>query len=155
MGVGRPTSYKSEFAEQAYKLCLLGAKDEDIAAFFRVKKATLNKWKKEHPEFIDSLKRGRDEADTAIAQSLYHRAKGYSHPAVKIIQHEGKVIEVPYTEYYPPDTTACIFWLKNRHPKWWRDKTEQEISGPDGGPVGVVILPAADLDLPSSGEGSE
>jgi hypothetical protein len=32
--------------------------------------------------------------------------------------------EVPYTERYPPDTAAAIFWLKNRQPKHWRDKVE-------------------------------
>jgi hypothetical protein len=33
---------------------------------------------------------------------------------------------VPYTEHYPPDTTACIFWPKNRRRDKWRDKHEIE-----------------------------
>ena len=42
---------------------------------------------------------------------------------------------VDYVEHYPPDTTACIFWLKNRQPALWRDKVQQELSGPDGQPL--------------------
>jgi hypothetical protein len=37
------------------------------------------------------------------------------------------------TKHYPPDTTACIFWLKNRKPREWRNRTElqmeQEVAG--------------------------
>ena len=39
---GRPTKYKEEYAEQAYKLCLLGAKDKEMADFFQVSLSTLN-----------------------------------------------------------------------------------------------------------------
>jgi hypothetical protein len=60
-----------------------------------------------------------------VAESLLHRAKGYSHDAVKIFNdRETGVTQVPYIERYPPDTTAAIFWLKNRQPAIWRDKTE-------------------------------
>ena len=43
--IGRPTKYKHEYAEQTYKLCLLGATDEEIANFFDVNVATINRWK--------------------------------------------------------------------------------------------------------------
>jgi hypothetical protein len=46
---------------------------------------------------------------------------------------------VPYTEHCPPDTTACIFWLKNRRPDLWREKVLTEVSGPDGGPIPTQI----------------
>lgn len=32
--------------------------------------------------------------------------------------------QTPLTKHYPPDTTACIFWLKNQKPKEWHDRTE-------------------------------
>ena len=130
--VGRPTSYKPEYCEQAYKLCLLGADDKRIADFFDIAESTLNNWKIEYPEFMESLKNGKEGADAAIAASLYHRAKGYSHPAVKIFNDQGSPLEVPYTEHYPPDTTAAIFWLKNRQPKQWRDKQEVDHQSSDG-----------------------
>ena len=120
---GRPSAYRAEFCEQAYKLCLLGAKDIELADFFGVSEQTLNAWKHKHPKFLESLKAGKDEADAVIAQSLFHRAKGYSHDAVKIVADAktGAEHTVKYVERYPPDTTACIFWLKNRQKDKWRD----------------------------------
>lgn len=126
---GRPSKYKPEFAKQAYKLCLLGADDKRIADFFGVGDATISRWKNEHDAFREALKEGKEEADSVIASSLYHRAKGYSHQSVKIFNDQGKPLEVPYIEHYPPDTTAAIFWLKNRQPRYWRDKQELEHSG--------------------------
>ncbi len=55
---------------------------------------------------------------------------GYSHEAVKIFcDKDGNITEAPYTERYPPDTAACIFWLKNRQPDKWKDKQDLEHSG--------------------------
>lgn len=125
-GRGRPTKYKPEFAKQAYKLCLLGATDKRIADFFDVTESTLNLWKQEFPEFSESLKAGKEEADSVVAQSLFHRATGYSHPDVDIKLFKGKIITTKLTKHYPPDSTAAIFWLKNRQPKQWRDKQEVE-----------------------------
>jgi len=131
MAGGRPTDYREDYPEKAYKLCLLGATDKQLADFFEVSEQTINAWKKAHPAFFESLKRGKDEADANVANSLYRRALGYSHDAVKIVANANTKEEhiVPYTEHYPPDTTACIFWLKNRQKSNWRDKTEQEHSG--------------------------
>jgi len=124
--MGRPSSYKPEYAEQAEKLCKLGATDKEMADFFETTEQTINAWKKAHPEFLESLKRGKQEADANVAERLYQRATGYSHAAVKIVANAttGDVVQVPYTEHYPPDTTAAIFWLKNRAPQQWRDRQD-------------------------------
>lgn len=129
MPAGRPTKYKPEYAELAYKFCLLGATDADLARFFEVEEKTVNNWKKEYPEFLQSIKRGKELADAEIAQKLYHRAKGYEHEEDKIFQYEGEPVIVPTTKHYPPDTTAAIFWLKNRQPQKWRDRQEVEHTG--------------------------
>lgn len=106
---GRPTDYRPEMAEQAEKLCRLGATDKELAEFFGVTEQTVNNWKTSQPGFFESLKRGKILADAEVAHSLYSRALG--------------------SEDYPPDTAACIFWLKNRQPTKWRDKTATEHSG--------------------------
>jgi serine protease inhibitor len=139
MAGGRPTKYDAKYPEQAYKLCLLGATDERIADFFGVNVDTIHEWKKVHKEFSDALKEGKEQADAVIAQSLFHRAKGYKHDAIKIFADPktGSVEKVDYVEHYPPDTTACIFWLKNRQPRQWRDKVETELTGKDGGAVQI------------------
>ena len=134
-GVGRPTSYRPEFAAQAEKLCRLGATDRELAEFFEVCEATINTWKAAQPGFLESLKSGKGLADAEVADKLYRRATGYSHEAVKIFNDGGTPLVVPYTEHYPPDTTAAIFWLKNRRPDRWRDVNRQEHTGKDGGPI--------------------
>lgn len=126
---GRPSKYRDEFVEQARKLCLLGAKDKELASFFEVSEQTLNTWKTEHPAFLESLKAGKELADATIADSLYQRAKGYSHPEDDIRVVGGAIVITPTIKHYPPDSTALIFWLKNRRPDLWRDKREPEEGG--------------------------
>jgi hypothetical protein len=124
---GRPSSYQPEFAAQAQKLTKLGATDRELADFFEVAESTLNLWKLQHAEFSESLKLGKEEADNRVEQSLYHRAMGYSHPDVHITNFQGEVTQTPIIKTYPPETVACIFWLKNRRGKEWRDKTETTV----------------------------
>lgn len=127
---GRKSLYRVEYNEQARKLCVLGATDADLADFWGVTVATLTNWKKVHPEFFASLKRGKIQADAEVADSLYQRAVGYSHKAVKIMQHDGASFEHGFVEHYPPDVAAAIFWLKNRQAGRWRnDQTvSQEVN---------------------------
>lgn len=136
--MARPSSYKPEYAEQAAKLCRLGATDADLADFFEVNTTTIWRWKCEYEAFCNALKTNKDIADDKIERSLFQRASGYSFDSVKIFQYEGNPVEVSYRENVPPDTTACIFWLKNRRPKEWRDRRIEEISGLDGGPLTII-----------------
>ena len=132
--IGRPTEFKPEYVELAFNYVLLGAKDTQLADFFGVSEQTINTWKKKHPEFLESLKKGKEQADAEIASSLFHRAKGYTITEEREEESEGgeggfSRKKVKQTKHIPTDTTAAIFWLKNRQPKLWRDKQETEISG--------------------------
>lgn len=129
MSVGRPTKYDPEYPEKARKLYEHGCTDREVAEFFGVHETTLRNWSAEHPEFFMALKLGKAAADDRVEQSLYRRALGYSHDAVKILQNNGEPVVVPFVEHYPPDTTAGIFWLKNRRPDKWRDVKAVEHSG--------------------------
>jgi len=129
MAGGRPTKYKEEYAEQAKKLCALGATDPQLADFFEVAVSTVSLWKVQYPEFSEALKIAKEEADKRVVHSLYQRAMGYEHDEVDIRVIDKQVVQTPIRKYYPPDTTAAIFWLKNRNPAEWRDKQEVEHSG--------------------------
>jgi len=131
--MARPTKYKEEYPKQAYKLCLIGATDIQLADFFGVNPDTIYEWKKVHEEFSESLKDGKSVADGEVAKSLYHRAKGYSHKAVHISNYQGEITQTDIIKEYPPDTTACIFWLKNRQSEMWRDKREYAVSDDNRG----------------------
>jgi transposase-like protein len=125
--MGVPSTYKPEYAQQAYRFCLLkNSTDAQLAQFFGVYEQTINDWKKQFPEFNESIKKGKDIADANVAASLYERAVGYSHPEEKIFLHEGEVIRVQTTKHYPPDTAAAFIWLKNRQRAsgLWVDKPQ-------------------------------
>lgn len=125
---GRPSKYKAEYVDQAYKLCLLGATDKELADFFDVDEATINRWKESHPEFCESLKRGKTIADATVAQKLYHRATGYEHPEIITATFQGQITDtMTVTKHYAPDPTAAIFWLKNRQSNKWRDRQEVDV----------------------------
>lgn len=127
--MARPSKYQPEYATQAAKLCALGATDSQLADFFEVAVSTISLWKVEHSEFSEALKMAKGEADSNVEQSLYRRAMGYECDEVDIRVIDKKVVQTPIRKVYPPDTTACIFWLKNRKAGEWRDKVEQELSG--------------------------
>jgi hypothetical protein len=135
--MGRPSKFQPEFISRAEKLCKLGATDMEIADFFEVDVRTLYRWKAEHEGFCQALKSGKDQADERVERSLFARAIGYEHDDMDIRVVEGAVVQTPIRKHYPPDTTAGIFWLKNRRSAEWRDKVQQEHTGADGGPVQI------------------
>lgn len=126
MAGGRPSKYEKAFATTAEKLCRLGATDIEVADFLGVDVRTVYRWKGEHEEFCQALKAGKEEADARVERSLYARAVGYEHDAVKIFMPAGASAPVyaPFREHVPPDPTSGIFWLKNRRPDLWRDRQQ-------------------------------
>ena len=123
---GPAPHYKPDFCPIAYKFCLLGATNEDLAELFEVSRNTIGNWLARYPEFKKAMQDGRDVADADVAHSLHQQALGFTHPDVKILQIEGEAQEVPYNRYFPPDRQAAIFWLRNRRRKQWREVIEHE-----------------------------
>ncbi len=142
---GRPSRYKPELHPLlAEAWAAAGKTDDEIADILGVARSTVAKWKGEHPEFSDALKRGKANPDEQVERSLFQRAVGYSFDSEKLLtvsdgQGEGSHVERhPIVEHCPPDVTAQIFWLKNRRPDRWRDR--HELTGAGGGPLEVVEL---------------
>lgn len=156
---GRPTKYKPEYVEQAYKLCLLGFTDEELAKFFEVEPETIDNWKKAHTEFFRSVNAGKEIADAEVAQSFHKRAVGYKYDEVTYERIETEIDGVSdkeddikheiykkkvVTKELPPDAGAALNWLKNRQKKKWRDKIETGFTdgeGNDANPVTIFQLP--------------
>lgn len=124
--MARPTNYRNEYAEQARKLCLLGYTDKQLADFFGVNERTINRWKSDYPEFCQSIKKGKELADINVVESLYKRAIGIEYEEVELKTDGQNKSKRVVKKLIPPDTTAQIFWLKNRQPKSWRDKQVTE-----------------------------
>jgi transcriptional regulator with XRE-family HTH domain len=133
---GRPSKfdegYSASFPDLARKLAMLGAKDSEIAEVFGVSESTLNLWKTKHQDLSESLKAGKLIADAEVADRLFQRALGYEHEDVDIRVVDKEIVQTPIRKYYPPDTTAAIFWLKNRQKQQWRDKVETGITDSEG-----------------------
>jgi len=131
MPAGRPSSYDPDFARQAQKLSELGATDQEMADFFEVDVRTIYRWKHDYDEFCQSLKVGKEIADERVERSLYQKAIGYEQDEVKIFMPGGATepVYAPFRAKIAPDTTAAIFWLKNRRSGEWRDKQDVEHSG--------------------------
>lgn len=132
---GRPTDYDPDYARQAAQLCILGATDEEIASFFGVSVRTIYRWKLQHEPFCQALQNGKNLPDERVARSLYQRALGTyvveeQAVKVKVGPNEEKVEIVKVEKFVPPDTTAMIFWLKNRRSKEWKDVKHNEVGGP-------------------------
>ncbi len=126
IGAGRPTKFNQSLGEKIAQLARDGKTIEQIAEIIGVSKRTLYNWQGNHSELMHAVKEARQVADELVEASLFSRAVGYSHPAVKIFCQDGVVTEVPYIEYYPPSEAAATFWLKNRQPEKWREKQPGE-----------------------------
>ena len=136
--MGRPSKKDTINLDQLYKLALLGATDEQIADFFNISRATLSNYKAQDKTFLDTLKKGKIMADAEVAESLRHRALGYSHQETKFVVVNGDVQQFEVTKHYPPDTAAAIFWLKNRQRDRWKDKWDEAPQGPQYDPPTTI-----------------
>lgn len=127
--MARPPIYSDGMVAEAKAMAFVGATDREIAEFFGVAERTIHRWKIEHPEFGEALVTGKAPADRRVEHSLYRRATGYTFDSEKVFHHDGKIVRVPIVEHVPPDTTAGIFWMKNRDPENWRDRRDVSVSG--------------------------
>lgn len=103
-----------------------GLIDEQIATNVGVSYSTFKEWKKRFPDFSAALKKGKDVVDREVENALYKSAVGFIYEE-EAVTNAGDVVRVK--KYSKPNTTAQIFWLKNRKRNQWTDKSEVEVSG--------------------------
>lgn len=128
-----------------------GLTNEDISHNIGCNPDTLYRWIKKYPDIYEALKAGKEVADRKVENAMYKSALGYEYEEVKTYIEEvdgvKKRRKEVTTKYLPPNTTAQIFWLKNRKPSEWRDKQNIEHSGNiDVGKKSDIILKYLDGD---------
>ena len=118
-----------------------GLTEEQIATNMGICRDTLHEWKKKFPDISDTLKRGKAIVDIQVENALLKRALGYAYVETtreQVIDYDpntgektGSHMEITktVTKEVQPDTTAQIFWLKNRKPDVWRDKRDVGVEG--------------------------
>ena len=125
-----------------------GLIDSQIAHNMGIAYSTFRDWCGKFPALSAALKKGKAPVDIEVENALLKRALGQIVKVKKPIKlkHKGQIpgkglIEeerIEYAEeevYIPPDTTAQIFWLKNRRPDKWRDKVEVPITEDRNAPI--------------------
>lgn len=127
---GRPTEYKAEYVNVARAMFLLGSTIEQLADALSVCERTIYNWQRDHIEFFHAIKDAGRYADGRVAEALFNRALGYSHPDEEIKVINGEVVRVATIKHYPPDANSMRYWLNNRQPHTWKQKVEvqEEIS---------------------------
>jgi hypothetical protein len=146
--IGRNSLYNHDYPVQAFKLCLLGATNKELAAYFDVSPLTISNWKNFHSAFNDAVTRGKKMADMEVAHSLYQATldrvitlrqaikckEVYYDDNGKRVEKER--IEVINVEKHIP---ACFrsqqFWLRNRNPSHWGLKIDDSAD-----PAPVITL---------------
>lgn len=137
-------SKATEWLEQD-KLTLLeawardGLTNEQIAKNMGINPSTLYDYMNKFVEISNALKKGKEVVDIEVENALLKRALGYKYDEVT---YENGIEVKRVTKEVQPDTTAQIFWLKNRKPKNWKDKQNNENTGDD---VNNRIIKISDL----------
>ncbi|QIK58283.1 helix-turn-helix domain-containing protein [Erysipelothrix sp. HDW6A] len=135
-----------------------GLTNEDIAKNIGINPKTLYDWINKWPEIEKALRLGKEPADRKVENALFNKAVGYTYieevpiKTKEVLYNEnGKrkseketIHMVEVTKHVPPETTAAIFWLKNRKPGDWRDKQEVEHSGEVDTTIKINIVPDDD-----------
>ena len=123
-----------------------GLTQEQVAHDIGISWRTLTTWKKRYVAVDQALKEGKVIADGQVEGALYRRACGYTYTEKKTTEFPDGSQRIETTrKEVAPDTTAIIFWLKNRAPDVWRDVQRQEITGTEGGPVQVRMMTDEEL----------
>lgn len=137
--MGRPKEdiyqkYVAGKEESVIMWCRNGADNEILAKKLGCGKTTLSKMIKNYPEFKQLIREGKEEADFKVEAALYKRAIGYEVEEVStevVVNKDGSgttTFVKKTKKHIAGDTTAQIFWLKNRKPDEWRDRQEMNVS---------------------------
>lgn len=103
-----------------------GLIDEQIAQNMGISYSTFREWKKKFPALSAVLKKSKDVVDRQVENALFKSAIGFEYEE-ETVTNAGDVVAV--RKYSKPNTTAQIFWLKNRKRNQWTDKSEVDVTG--------------------------
>lgn len=125
----RPEYTPEAWDDRARRCAAMGATLADIALILGIGLTTVKRWQRTHQSFAEAVQVGRKAADELVKRSLYEKAVGYTFTEEVAFKSGSEVKVVTLTKQREPDTIAAIFWLKNREPENWKDRTEKHHTG--------------------------
>ena len=137
--------------EQVNKILQLyqeGKTDLQVAKVFKVGRKTFLKQVKNIQDLSSTIKKIKETPDSKVEKSLFERALGYTHEDTQFFCHQGVIISKEYVKRYPPDVSACVFWLCNRQPGRWKNVQKVDIDVPGG--VEIVVKEAKKVNSKAS-----
>lgn len=126
--LGRPTKYKPEYDEMAFKLCQAGYVNRELAEFFGVAESSIDLWISKHESFSGRVRAGRIGTDLQVVNAAFNSAldrEVIEEQAIKIRDQKEpgvfteEVVVVPVKRFIPGDPRAQQFWLTCRQPDKW------------------------------------
>lgn len=134
---GRKSKYNEDFPLMAQDFARRGMIDTEICAKLGISVATYHEYQKLYPEFLKAIKEGKAPVDVMVENALLKRALGFEYEEVhaefrpKDVNDKkaNPIVVKKIKKMVVPDTTACIFWEKNRRPGLWKDKHNLDVSG--------------------------
>ena len=136
---GRPSKYNPGLHTQlVYWMAKNGLTDIQMAEELHISVRTFNNWEVRHSEFVQSVKKGKEQIDVLVQGSLLQRALGYEYEEIHKEKVDGRMtVMKKIKKHVHPEVVAQIFWLKNRCPDEWRDRKALEITGEGGKPIKI------------------
>jgi hypothetical protein len=121
---GGVSKYSPTLLPIAQRAANMGMTEVELAELFGVDRRTLLNWRREHKDFEDAVRMGKDGPNNRVVAAMFQRAIGYEYKVQKSRMNKaGDLIEWEETIHVPADVTAGIFWLKNRDNQNWNDRT--------------------------------
>lgn len=121
---GRPSKYHPSLLPATKNAANTGMTERELAEFLGIGIATLQTWKSQHPEFKEAIALGKEGPNERVRAALFQSAIGYTVEIKKgAINKQGELVEWVETVWVKPEVAAQIFFLKNRDPSNWNDRT--------------------------------
>jgi glycerophosphoryl diester phosphodiesterase len=143
--------YNKNFPSIAKEFAREGFVDIEIAKKLGISRASYYNYQLKYPEFRDAIIEGKIPVDIEIEDSLIKKAKGYyyeeKHTEIEIVNGEPKPKLIKtIKKHVPASDTAIIFWLKNRKPERWKDRSGIDHSSKDGSMTPQINITVSDTE---------
>lgn len=107
-----------------------GLTNKEICKNIKITQDTFYRYLREHPELKEIINNGKKIQIEVVENALFKNALGQTITETQeTFNKKGELIRtVKTTKELPPNTSAIIFYLKNRAGAKWKDRNIQEAS---------------------------